>query len=150
MLTNASPMHPLGGRINGEDSFPQPVASSRQPPFGDPSPLSIHRNIDSVRRGNGLRQSPGLSVLRSPMIQGAATIDDPSPGMSSLSGTSSTAPSGASALQYPKSAMRTRSLFVVLAGIWKSSLILANQTNWLRSGLWVYAKMVKGESSPRT
>src|SRR5258706_4856974 len=119
-----------------------------QLPLRDPPPLSYHRNIDSVRRGSGFRQSPSSSVLQSPTIQGAATFGGPGP--SSLSGTSSTAPSGASALQYPKSAMRTRSLFVVLAGIGKSSLILANQTNWRSSGLWVYAKMVKGESSPFT
>ena len=60
-----------------------PPTSSRQPPLGDLSPLSIHWNISSVCCRNGLRQSPGLSVLQSSMIQGAATIGSPGPGTSS-------------------------------------------------------------------
>lgn len=36
------------------------------------------------------------------------------------------------------------------AGIGKSSLILAHQTAWRKDGLWGYAKMSKGESSPFT
>ena len=51
-----------------------PPTSSRQPPLGDLSPLSIHWNISSVHHRNGLRQSPGLSILQSSTIQGAATI----------------------------------------------------------------------------
>lgn len=132
--TNASTW---GSIPNGEDgdAAPPPIGSM-QPPLGDPAPLSIHRNIDSVRRGSGLRHSPGSSILQSPTIQGAASIG----------GTSSTAPSG----QYPKSAMARSIVVCGPAGIGKSSLILANQTNWRSSGLWGYAKMVKGESSPFT
>ena len=148
--TNASTW---GSNTNGEDGDVVPAPTgSMQPHLWDPSPLSIHRNIDHVRRGSGFRQSPGSSVLQSPTIQHAANIGGPGP--SSLSGTSSNAPSGASALQYPsgrsKSAMARSIVVCGPAGIGKSSLILANQTNWRSTGLWGYAKMVKGESSPFT
>src|SRR5258706_1595605 len=144
--TNASTW---GSNPNGEDGeVALPPIGTMQLPLRDPSPLSYHRNIDSVRRGSGFRQSPSSSVLQSPTIQGAATFGGPGP--SSLSGTSSTAPSGASGLQYPKSAMARSIVVCGPAGIGKSSLILANQTNWRSSGLWGYAKMVKGESSPFT
>lgn len=148
MPTNASTW---GSNTNGEDGdVALPAAGIAQPPHGDPLPLNIHRNIDSVRRGSALRQSPASSVLQSPTMQHAATIIG-GPGPSSLSGASSTAPS--SALQYPhrvRSAMACSVVVCGPAGIGKSSLILANQTNWRSSGLWGYAKMVKGESSPFT
>jgi len=136
----------------GEDGVQvHPPIGGINPPPGDPSPLSIHRNIDSVRRGNGLRHSPGSSVLQSPTIQNAAGIGGR--GSASLSGTSSTAPSGTSGLPYPQRSKAVMARSVVVcgpAGIGKSSLILANQANWRSSGLWGYAKMVKGESSPFT
>ena len=127
-----------------------PPTSSRQPPLGDLSPLSIHWNINSVHCRNRLRQSPGLSVLQPPTIQGAATIGSPGPVTLSLSSMSLTMPSGASALQYPKSAMAWSIVVCGPVGIGKSLLILAYQTNWWSSGLWGCAKMVKGKSSPFT
>lgn len=149
MPTNASTW---GSNPNGEDGdVALPPTGIMQLPHGDPLPLSIHRNIDSVRRGSALRQSPASSVLQSPTMQHATTIGGHGP--SSLSGASSTALSGVGALQYPhrvKSAMACSVVVCGPAGIGKSSLILANQTNWRSSGLWGYAKMVKGESSPFT
>jgi len=150
MHTNASTW---GSNTHGEDGDAAlPPIGGMHPPLRDPSPLSIHRNIDSVRRGSGLRNSPNSSVLQSPTIQNTAgTGGGAAP--SSLSGASSTVPSGASALSYThrsKSAMASSVVVCGPAGIGKSSLILANQTNWRSSGLWGYAKMVKGESSPFT
>ena len=138
----------------GGDGDATPLTlGSVHPPSGDAPSLSIHRNVDSVRRGSGLKHSPASSVLQSPTIQNAMGIGGPGSVSLSHSVASSTAPSGASGLSYPhrgKSAMARSVVVCGPAGIGKSSLILANQTNWRSSGLWGYAKMVQGESSPFT
>lgn len=151
--TNASNGTWSSNAYGGDGDAAPSNHGSMHPPSGDAFPLSIHRNIDSVRRGSGLKHSPASSVLQSPTIQNTAGIGGPGSAGFSHSGASSIAPSGASGLPYPQRGKTTMARAIVVcgpAGIGKSSLILANQTNWRSSGLWGYAKVVKGESSPFT
>jgi hypothetical protein len=120
----------------------------------DPSPLNIHRNVDAARRWSGLKHSSGSSNLQSPTTH---NMPGPGPGPSSLSGASSIAPSGdgggSSGVPYFQRGKLAMAHSVVVcgpAGIGKSSLVVANQANWRSCGLWGYAKVVKGESSPFT
>ncbi len=140
-----------GSNIFAEDGDVAPPTGGMHPLSADVPPFSTHRNINTIRRGSRFKYSPGPSVLQSPTIQSAASIGGF--GSSSLSRASSTVPSGSSGASYTQRGKLARAHSVVVcgpAGIGKSSLILANQANWRSCGLWGYAKMVKGESSPFT
>lgn len=112
-----------------------------------PSEITVRAN-DPTRRGSAYVSHSPASSIHSPII----------PTMTGLTGFSigshTPTPSAASLLSIPTGRSRMAKAHAVVvcgaAGVGKSSLILSNQAGWRSHGLWGYAKMVKGESSPFT